>query len=131
MASDSVAERRAEFKAGLATVDPQIKGLQNKINDDISPDLKAALGERLAFLQDRQAKIRAASAALDAADAAQEVLEDDGFPDVPNMEVPESLFLELKEEGAADDAAAGGFEVTALAANLGISLGSAADKPVT
>jgi len=129
MASDSISERRALFDEGLDAVDPQIKGLKNKINDDISPDLKAALTERLNMLQDRHDKIVIAVAQQDEADLAVHTLEHDGFPDLPDMEIAESLFLELQEEGVADDAAAAGFEATPKASTLSINLGTAADKP--
>ena len=129
MASDSVTARRELFESGLAIVDPQIKGVMNKLNDDISAQLKAALSERLAVLQRRQGLINSSIATQDAADAAVGVLEDDGFPALPNMEIPDSLIQEIREEGVADDAAAAGFEVIALAASLSINLGIAADKP--
>ena len=129
MASDSITERRALCKTGLSSVNPQIKGVTNKANDDISSDLKATYAERLTVLQRRQTKINAALATQDAADAAMADLEADGFPELPNMEVPESLFQEIKEEGLADDAAAAGFEATPRATNLGITLGSPANKP--
>ena len=129
MASDSISERRQLFDEGLDAVDPQIKGLKNKINDDISPDLKAALTARLNLLQDRHNKIVSAIATQDAADASVHALEHDGFPDLPDMEIAESLYLELQEEGVADDAAAAGFEATPKASTLNINLGTPADKP--
>ena len=129
MASDSVTERQASFEDGLAIVDPQIKGVQNKLNDNISAELKAALSDRLAVLQRRQSLIRSSIATQDAADAAVNALEDDGFPELPNMEISDSLIQELQAEGAADDAAAAGFEVIPPAANMSISLGSPIDKP--
>ena len=129
MASDSVTERQASFDAGLAIVDPQIKGVLNKLNDNISAQLKAALSERLAVLQKRQGLINSSLLTQDAADAAVDALEDDGFPALPNMEIPDSLIQEIREEGVADDAAAAGFEVIALATSLGINLGISAEKP--
>jgi hypothetical protein len=127
--SDSITERRQAFTAGLAIIEPQIKGVRNKLNDDISSQLKRALNERLTFLLDRQTKIKASQATQDAADAAGVVLEEDGFPEVPVMEIPEALALELQQEGVADDAAAAGFEAIPRASNVNISLGVPADKP--
>jgi len=129
MASDSITERRALCKAGLSSVNPQIKGVTNKANDDISSDLKATYAERLTVLARRQTKINFALSTQDAADAAWVDLETDGFPEFPNMEVPESLYQEIKEEGVADDAAAAGFEATPQATTLNVSVGNPVPKP--
>jgi len=128
MASDSITERRALCKTGLSSVNPQIKGVTNKANDDISSDLKATYAERLTVLARRQTKINFALSTQDAADAAWVDLEADGFPELPKMEVPESLFQEIKEEGVADDAAAAGFVVLPQAATFSMTAGKAEPK---
>jgi hypothetical protein len=109
MAIDSIMERRALAKAGIAEVEPQIKGVKNKVNDEISGDLKVLYETRLTSLRRRQTKINSAMSAQDNADAQWASLEADGFPELPNVEVPASLLEEIKEEGIADDAAAAGF----------------------
>ena len=128
--SDSITERYQAYNEGLAAVDPQIKGVQNKLNDVISQELKDALAQRLAFLQERKNKLMAAQSTQDAAEAAVVALyADDEFPDMPDMEIPQVLIDELAREGAADDAAAAGFEVVARASSMNVSLGAPVDKP--
>jgi hypothetical protein len=131
MAIDSVSERFLAFSNGLDAVEPQIRGCRHRLNDEISPDLKAAYQIRLEFLLDRHAKLVAARNAQFAADGAMEILEnDDGFPAIPPMELSVVLMEELAEEGAADDAAAAGFVAIPPAAKVSISLGTPTDKPV-
>jgi hypothetical protein len=129
MASDSISEVRIALEAGLDEVQPQIKGCINKIPDTISADLKASFQARLVVLQTREAQIKAALAALESVDGAMDVLEDAGFPTLPPMEIPASQFQEIKEEGAADDAAAAGFVATPMATGMNVTLGTPTDKP--
>lgn len=128
-ASDSVTERYQAFDEGLAALDPQMKGVANKLNDVISEELKSALAQRLAFLQDRKNKLISAKASQDAAEnTVNDLYADDDFPEVPDMEVPQALIDELARENAADDAAAAGFEVVAHASNITVKLGTPVDK---
>ena len=129
MASDSIAERRTLLTDGLASVEPQIKGLQNKLNDEISTELKAVLDARLTLLKDRRDKIVDSIGGQDAADNSIGVLEDDGFPGLPDMEIPEVLFQELQTEGVADDAAAAGFEAKSPATTITLNLGNPQNLP--
>jgi len=129
MASDLISERRAEWQAALDVLAPQIRGLEDKVKDDLSEELRIALKERLAFLKERDVLVNSAIAAQDAADAAEEVLEDHGFPALPDMEISSDLLEELDREVADNLAARSGFEVIALASNLVISLGTPVDKP--
>lgn len=128
-ASDSITERYTAFSEGVVAIDPQIKGVANKLNDDISAELKAALSARLAFLSERKNKLTAAKATQDAAQVAADALyADDSFPEVPDMEISQALIDELAREGAADDAAAAGFEVIARASDIAVKLGTPVDK---
>lgn len=129
MASDSIAARRQLLADGLAEVDPQIRGLRDKVNDEITPPLKEALQARLNLLQDRHNKIVMAQEQQDQADSAYLGLESDGFPALPDTELSQALLDELAQEGADDDAMAAGFGQIAQAASISVSLGTPADKP--
>jgi hypothetical protein len=130
MASDLISERRAEWQAALDEIIPQIRGLEDKVNDALSEELRAVLKQRLAFLKQRQTLILQAKAAQDAADNAMSALEQHGFPELPDMEIPATLMEELDKEGADDAAARSGFEATPMATTIDITLGTPADKLV-
>jgi cobalamin-dependent methionine synthase I len=129
MASDSITERREEWQAQLDEVLPQIRGLEDKVNDALSEELRAVLNERLAFLKQRESLINSSIAAQDAAEAAEAILESHGFPSLPDMEISAILLEELDREVADNLAARSGFGVIPLAANMSVSLGSPTDKP--
>lgn len=129
MASDLISERYAEWQAALDVLLPQIRGLEDKVNDALSEPLRAVLNERLAFLKQRRDLINAAIAAQDAANAAEGSLEAHGFPALPDMEIPANLLEELDQEVADNLAARSGFEALAPASDIGISLGIPVDKP--
>ena len=129
MASDSITERRAEWQAELDEIAPQIRGLEDKVNDALSEELRVVLNERLAFLRAREALILSAIAAQDAADAAEDALEDHGFPALPDMEIPANLLEELDREVADNLAARSGFEAMPAAATITIDLGTPQDLP--
>jgi cobalamin-dependent methionine synthase I len=129
MASDLISERRAEWQAALDIIQPQIRGLEDKVNDALSEALRTVLKERLAFLKQREALIGGAIVAQDAADAAQGALEGHGFPSLPDMEIAGNLLEELDQEVADNLAARSGFDALPIAVDIGISLGDAADKP--
>lgn len=129
MASDSITERREAFDDCLDDIIPQIRGLEDKVNDALSPELRTVLTERLAFLKQRETYTNQAIAAQDAADAAVAALEGHGFPELPPMQISESLMAELDREGADDAAARGGFEALPAATTIVINLGTPVDNP--
>ena len=129
MASDLISERRDEWQEALDDIVPQIRGLEDKINDALSEELRAVLNERLAFLRDRFNLINSAIAGQDAADAAEDALEDHGFPELPDMEIDQYLLDELDREVADNLAARDGFAATPMAVNLTINLGTPVTKP--
>jgi cobalamin-dependent methionine synthase I len=129
MASDLISERRAEWQAALDTIIPQIRGLEDQVNDALSEPLRAVLNERLAFLRQRQTLINDSIAAQDVADATQETLEAHGFPSLPDMEIPGNLIEELDREVNDSLAARSGFEALPQASDIDISLGVVTDKP--
>jgi hypothetical protein len=129
MASDLISERRDEWQAALDDIVPQIRGLEDKINDALSEELRAVLNERLAFLRDRFNLINSAIAGQDAADAAEDALEDHGFPELPDMEIDQYLLDELDREVADNLAARDGFAASQMASNMTITLGAPVRKP--
>ncbi len=129
MASDSIAERRAQWEGALAIINPQIRGLEDQVHDALSDDLRIALSQRLAALKDQQYLINQAQAKQDAADAAQATLEASGFPALPDSEIAPELLEELQREVADSLAALSGFEALAQAASLNVSLGAPQSKP--
>ena len=129
MASDLISERRDEWQAALDDIVPQIRGLEDKINDALSEELRAVLNERLAFLRDRFNLINSAIAGQDAADAAEDALEDHGFPELPDMEIDQYLLDELDREVADNLAARDGFAASQMASNMSINLGAPVRKP--
>jgi len=129
MASDLISERRAEWQAALDEIVPQIRGLEDKINDALSEELRAVLKERLAFLKQRQTLILQAQAAQDAADAAQGALEGHGFPELPDMEIPANLLEEFDREVEDNLAARSGFVSVPSATTITLNLGTPQDLP--
>jgi len=129
MASDLISERRDEWQEALDDIVPQIRGLEDKINDALSEELRAVLNERLAFLRDRFNLINSAIAGQDAADAAEDALEDHGFPELPDMQIDQYLLDELDREVADNLAARDGFAANQMATNMSINLGAPVRKP--
>lgn len=130
MASDSITERRAAWQAQLDEVLPQIRGLEDKVNDALSEELRAVLNERLAFLKQRESLINGSIAAQDAAEATESTLESHGFPSLPDMEISAILLEELDREVADNLAARSGFGVIPLASTVVINLGTPVDNPI-
>jgi hypothetical protein len=131
MASDSVSERLRLLNKVLAEIKPQIKGLQNKVNNVISDGLRASLQERLDFLLILEREIENAISRQEGANDAYQALEDKGFPVIPDSDLPPEQVAELAKEDAADDAASAGFELedTPVASTISINLGNPVNKP--
>ena len=88
----------ADLNAQLAIIEPQIQGLNDFISMPVSTELQAELNTVLDGRKLRQSLILTVVTDLTALLA-------NGYPDLPPITVPGSLFAELQEQNAALDAA--------------------------
>lgn len=91
---------RAEYMAALAVLAPQIRGLQDLATMPVSADLHTQIAAQIAARTNRQTLIMAVLAGLDAVVHERESLNDNGYPGLPAVTVPGSLFSELQEENS-------------------------------
>lgn len=131
MASDSISSRRIAWSEHLALLEPQIRGLEDKVEDAVSEELRAYLRDRLEYLYTRRRLVQESITAQDEADAAMSAAEAHGFPVLNPVELPAALKAELDREGADDAAARSGFvaEDQPQASVVTINLGAAQDIP--
>lgn len=129
MADDPNPTVSAQLAAAREVLAPQIRGMADLATTTISPDLRAKIQEIEAGRVRRDNLIVAAQTARDAYIAALTALEADGYPDLPNTQVANSLFDELQEEQADLQAAASVFIVVPKATTLAIELGAPVAKP--
>lgn len=92
--ADSTPAVQTELTAALAALVPQIKGLQGLAAAGVSADLATALTGEAEVQIERQTLIHAVMTAIAA-------LQANGYPTVPQVNVPESLLAELQEEQSA------------------------------
>lgn len=130
MAIDSVSARYQAYDTAQSDLDPQIRGLQDKVNDTLSDELRAILQERLNMLQTIANQVSVARSQQQSADTALAALEDGGgFPTIPDTPIPPHLLDELAREDADNAAASGGFGAAAQASNIAVKLGTPVSKP--
>lgn len=91
---------RAEYMAALAVLAPQIRGLQDLAAMPVSADLHTQIAAQIAARTTRQTLIMAVLGGLDAVVNERESLNDNGYPGLPPVTVPGSLFSELQEENS-------------------------------
>lgn len=93
MGSQAVAALRAEMAAQVETIRPLLEGTRDyvRVADDgqEEADMREAASQRAADRQRRLDRIAAVVAQLDA-------LEGDGYPDLPKLKVPSSLFAKFQ-----------------------------------
>lgn len=128
MADDPNPELRAELEAALAVLEPQIRGLHDLANDRISNELLQFYNSSIAVHERRRDLILRELTKLDDALSGRVDLENDGYPSLPTVELPNSLFQELQEQVRDISAGAGVFELLELASQLKVTIGTPEDK---
>lgn len=109
MAADPNPELREEVEAAKAVLKPQIRGLHDMALVSISHDLRQTVTDETVNRERRYELLQAVTDQLDHVVNALNNLEADGYPALPNVQVPDSLLAELHEENADVDAAIGVF----------------------
>lgn len=128
MAADPNPALRAELLAARGVLDPEIRGLHDLALVSISAELKTAIQEQITVRERRVNLVQAVIEALDRVVNAQNNLEADGYPELPDAPVPESLLAELREEHADVQAAVNVF-ASSQATNMSVKFGAAENKP--
>lgn len=128
MADDINPQFRAELEAAKAVLDPQIRGLHDLTRVSISGDLIQAVNYQIEIRERRRGIIQKILGLLDQAVEVRTLLERDGYPNVPESQLPNNLFSELSGENSDLDAAIGVFKPDS-AQNISVNLGNPTDKP--
>lgn len=128
MADDPNPALRAELKAALTVLAPQIRGLHDLAGVSISPDLASEVQNQITMRQRRRELINVVLDALDAVFAALVALEGDGYPKLEQNPLIPALFAELQQEQS-DLVAAWGVFAQSMAAQMSVALGSPTEKP--
>ncbi len=125
MAADPNPALRAELTAARDVLAPQLRGLHflEAISDD---GLKDSINASMAIRTHRDELLQAGLASLDAAHAAMDALEADGYPALPDATIVSSQFAQLKEELADLTTAVSVFDEQAQ--RMSVGLGTPADK---
>ncbi len=127
MAADPNPALRAELEAALAVIEPQIRGLHDLAEIPSPADLLTEVAEQIAFREHRRSLIRGVVDALDQVIVALDLLEADGYPDLPDEMVSQQVLDELDREIADLEAAREVFEIS-VAARAIVGLGLPVDK---
>lgn len=127
MADDPNPALSAELLAARDVVEPQLRGLADLIVTTTSGALHDALVSVNAQRHHRDDLLKAALAARDAYIDALNVLEADGYPALPNVQIEASLLAEMQAEESDIDAAVAIFEGQA-AAMISVHLGEPVPK---
>ena len=109
MATDPNPALRAEIQAALAVVQPQIRGLHDLLETDISPALKAVITSTVQARENRQNLLLAVIRGLDATLGALQNLDADGYPALPDVLLSVDEATELSGEKTDLEAAIGIF----------------------
>jgi predicted dinucleotide-utilizing enzyme len=127
MADDVNPTLRTELEAATGVLVPQIAGLHDMAvaGTSITGELRDTLLSTVQQREQRLDLIAAAIASLDAANAAMEALEEDGYPELPPVTIPGSQYADLQEQ-LADQKAAGDVFQSGQASAVSVNLG----KPV-
>jgi hypothetical protein len=131
LADDPNPALRAELNDALTVLAPQIRGLHDLAAVSISADLAAQVKEQINDRERRWGLIERVLAALDNVVSELVILEADGYPSLPNIQVAGSLFEELQVEVSDVEAAAAVFESQPIASRMTVDFGTPADKPGT
>ena len=128
MAEDPNPALSAQLLAAREVLAPQIRGLGDLVVTSISGELAAKLRDVLTIRQRLDGLLASALQARDAYIAALNALEADGYPDLPDVTMPTSIFSEMQEELSDLQAAVEIFQAE-MAARMTIGLGAPVAKP--
>ena len=131
MADDPNPVLRAELEAARALLLPQIRGMADMVSmrdATLTGPTRAAVQDGLERRERRKSKIDNALHALDIALEQLNLLEADGYPSLPKVDVKPDIFRELQEERSDIEIATGEFEPDALASSIAVTLGTPAAK---
>ena len=119
---------RQEYLDAKAILAPQIRGLHDMQNDNLSPESHQEIAEEIAFRENRNALLDAALLELDQVVTAREALAGDGYPALPPAKVSDAVLSELNGEVNDVKAAASVF-ILDTAVNMSVALGEPTPKP--
>jgi hypothetical protein len=88
---------RKEMMDAMASLDPQIRGLENAMKALISPELQNALGTQLGMRQQRRELLKRVVVALDGVVEASDALDKNGYPTFPAASLSADLQKEYDE----------------------------------
>lgn len=128
MADDPNPALRIELKAALATLDPQIRGLEDYAAVSITTELRSAFTDQVSIRKQRRGLIQAVLNNLDKTLAAIQALEADGYPTLSSAELPAALFSEFQSENSDLASAIAIFAPIPPATTLTVELGEPAAK---
>lgn len=115
MASDNLTKLRNELEKALATLLPQIEGLEDFNRLNIQDETRLKVTETLAAFMVRRDRINETLATLGG-------LEEDSYPILPNVEVAQEIYNDLKDNVSTIAAAFAKFD-SETAATLGAKVG--------
>lgn len=118
----------AELNAALAVLEPQIRGTDDIAHVSVSKGLRAADEQLRDDRMRRQGLINEVLKQLDETAAAITALKNDGYPNLPQMELTPELWEELKTQKADLDSAFALFKQQEQASNIAIELGAPVAK---
>ena len=118
---------RAELEAALKVLEPQIRGTDDIAHVSVSKALRTADEKLRDDRIRRQSLINEVLKQLDETAAAVTQLKNDGYPDLPQMQLTPELWEELKVQKADLDAAFALFEQE-QAATVSVVLGEPVGK---
>jgi hypothetical protein len=129
MADDPNPTLRAQLKADLEILGPQMRGLDDLGHTSITPELRAEVVKQYNMRTQRMGLIQNVLDKLDATFAAIKALEADGYPGFPPAPISPNLFDELQGENTDYDAAVGLFTAADQATTMTVTLGAPTAKP--
>src|SRR6478735_4071271 len=128
MANDINPALRAKLVAADAALDPQLRGLHDLLGTSITEELRLSIGHEIDWRSERDNLILATVTAIDAAQAAYDLLVDNGYPDLPNATLPAEQFTELVDQSKDLETAIGLFGAPVPAARITANLGTLEPK---
>lgn len=128
MAEDPNPTLRSELMAAFNIITPQVRGLNDLTKVSLSDPVKAVINDQIFIRTRRKDKIQNVLNALDNVIKTLVVLEDDGYPVLPHVEVDKVILTELEEQKQDVNIAINIFEPEEPASTVKINLGGITDK---
>lgn len=109
---------RNELNTALGVIEPQIRGLQDLSQVSISGDLRVILEQELGKRTHRRDLINEVLSQLDSVVGGRNLLDQDGYPALEDVSIPEPMFRELQGEKTDLEAAESIFQEAASAVRI-------------